>query len=424
LSLYSATGSRTTVLDELDVRKIITDVLDNFGKLRSVLAIPPDYSRRESFAGQITTILWDYYSDSITSILPATGTHSPMSEYQIKDMFAGIPHDRFLVHNWRSDCINVGTIEDSFVSQVTDGLYNETWEAEINRSIVTGNHDLVISIGQVVPHEVAGMANHSKNIFIGTGGTNSINKSHYFSALYGIENILGRTDTPLRRLLNEAFTRFCKDLKILYILTVVEPVPGSKNLIRGLFIGDDIECFEAAAELSSEVNITSLKNAPDTIIVNLDQHLYKSTWIGNKAIYRTRMAIKEDGDLFIVAPGIEKFGEDQEIDKLIRKYGYLPRKIVPGLVEENHDLGENLAVAAHLMHGYSEGKFNIHYCTEKLSKDEIVSVGYQYMDINTLDRKYNLDKLDPGSNFTSEGKQVYYIDNPGLGLWKFDSETN
>ncbi len=419
MSYFVSEGSSTASLEQDDIRGFISEALGQLGFPGSVLAIPPDYSRRESQAGYITCVLSEYYGENLNGILPATGTHRPMSRTQIKEMFPTVPEKKFLIHNWRADSIRLGTIEAEFINDVTGGLYNEPWEAQVNKSIVWGNYDLIVSIGHVVPHEVAGMANHSKNIFIGTGGIQSINKSHYFSALYGIENILGKTNTPLRRVLNEAFTRFCQEINIIFILTVIEPVPGGENIVRGIFIGDDIKCFEAAAELSSEVNITELEKAPETIIVNLDKDIYKSTWIGNKAIYRTRMAIKDNGKLYIIAPGIETFGEDPVIDKLIRKYGYCAKSNIPSLVAANPDLQENLAVAAHLAHGHHENRFNICYCTNELSRKEIESVGYQFEDINTIARKYDVQNLNPGINYLENGEEIYYVDNPGFGLWRF-----
>ena len=106
-----------------------------------------------------------------------------------------------------------------------------------------GGFDLILSIGQVVPHEVIGMANYNKNILIGTGGREGINRSHYLGAVYGMERIMGRADNPVRAVLNYASDRFLRDLPIVYVQTVVGRKPDGGLAVRGLFIGDDIECF-------------------------------------------------------------------------------------------------------------------------------------------------------------------------------------
>lgn len=93
-------------------------------------------------------------------------------------------------------------------------------------------------------------------------------------------------------------------------------------MTRGVFIGDDEECFLKAAELSLEVNFELLDAPLDKVVVYLDPEEFKSTWLGNKSIYRTRMAIADDGELIVLAPGVARFGEDKRIDELIRKYGY------------------------------------------------------------------------------------------------------
>jgi hypothetical protein len=83
-----------------------------------------------------------------------------------------------------------------------------------------------------------------------------------------------------------------------------------------------------------------------------------STWLGNKAVYRTRMAMADGGELIILAPGVKEFGEDHEIDRLIRKYGYRGTPATLAAVKANEELRNNLSAAAHLIHGSSEGRFN------------------------------------------------------------------
>jgi nickel-dependent lactate racemase len=276
-----------------------------------------------------------------------------------------------------------------------------------------------LSVGQVVPHEVIGMANHNKNIFVGTGGSEGINKSHFLGAAFGMERIMGRADTPVRKVLDYASENFGADLPIVYIQTVLSKDESGKLALRGLFAGDDRKCFDLAAELSLEVNFELLDRELKKVIVYLDPGEFKSTWLGNKSIYRTRMAIADKGELIVLAPGLREFGEDKEIDRLIRKYGYKTTAEIMEFVDKNNDLAENLSAAAHLIHGSSEDRFTITYCTGQLTKNEIESVNYKYSDLKTMMKKYDPKKLKDGFNTMSDGEEIFFISNPALGLWSY-----
>jgi nickel-dependent lactate racemase len=288
----------------------------------------------------------------------------------------------------------------------------------VDQLLVNGGHDLILSIGQVVPHEVIGMANYNKNIFVGTGGSEGINKSHYLGAVYGMERIMGRADNPVRRVLNYASEHFAAHLPVVYVLTVVSKNDAGELAIRGLFIGDDAECFERAAELSLRVNFVMMDREIRKAVVYLDPHEFKSTWLGNKSVYRTRMALSDGGELIVLAPGVKEFGEDPGIDALIRKYGYAGTPAVLDAVEKNADLGANLSAAAHLIHGSSEGRFTITYCPGGLTRREVEGVNFLYASPDDMTRKYDPSKLVDGFN-TVDGEEIFYISNPALGLWAY-----
>jgi nickel-dependent lactate racemase len=274
-----------------------------------------------------------------------------------------------------------------------------------------------LSVGQVVPHEVIGMANYNKNLFVGTGGPEGINKSHFIGAVYGMERIMGKADNPVRSLLNYASDNFIKQLPVVYIHTVIGRDEEGMLVVRGLFIGDDEEVFRLAAELSLKVNFNILESPLKKVIVYLDPSEFKSTWLGNKSIYRTRMAMADDGELIVLAPGLKEFGEDHEIDRLIRKYGYRGTPATLKSLKENEELNRNLSAAAHLIHGSSEGRFSITYCPGYLTRKEIESVNFKYSDLPEMIKRYNPKKMKEGFNRMDDGDEVYYISNPALGLW-------
>lgn len=415
--IYFQTGSETTNLTAGDLKAAVNTALSKLGDRKKVLVVPPDFTRFHSRAGDLTTILYDYFGEKLTDILPALGTHAPMSDSELDEMFKGVPKKLFRVHDWRQDVVTIGTVPGSYVSEITDGALNYDWPAQLNKLVYSGGHDLILSVGQVVPHEVIGMANYNKNLLIGTGGPEGINKSHFVGAVYGMERIMGKAINPVRSLLNKAASEFMKHLPIVYIHTVIGRDDSGKLVIRGLFIGDDEEVFKLAAELSIKVNFTMVEKPLKKVVVYLDPSEFKSTWLGNKSVYRTRMAMADNGELIVLAPGLKEFGEDREIDRLIRKYGYRGTPATLKSLKENGELSKNLSAAAHLIHGSSEGRFSITYCPGKLSKEEIESVNFNYADLQEMLKKYDPGKLKDGFNKLADGEEIFYISNPAVGLW-------
>jgi nickel-dependent lactate racemase len=417
--LYYKRGSETDDLGIEGLREGLFSALDSLGKVKKVLAIPPDYTRKHSFAGPLTGIAEEYYGKAMTDVLPALGTHAPMSEAEIRDMFPDVPGDKFRVHNWRQDVLTLGEVPGEYLSEVSGGKVNYPWPAQVNRLLKEGNYDLILSVGQVVPHEVIGMANYNKNVFVGTGGQEGINKSHFLGAAYGMENIMGRADNPVRRVLNYASGHFASDLPILYVQTVVSPDENRELKVRGLYIGDDMECFELASELSLKVNFEMLDKPLKKVVAYLEPGEFKSTWLGNKSIYRTRMALADEGELIVLAPGVKEFGEDRAIDALIRKYGYRTTPRILDFVDKNDDLRGNLSAAAHLIHGSSEERFNITYCPGYLSREEIEGAGFGYASLDEMIKRYDPGNLKDGFNTMPDGEEIFYISNPALGLWAY-----
>lgn len=421
--IYYQNGSIDNNMSHEDLKRGLEEALLKLGEKKKVLAIPPDFTRFPSRAGELTEIAWQYYGDKMTDILPALGTHTPMTDEQIDLMFGKTPKNLFRPHDWRNDVLTLGRVPAEYVKEVTEGGVDFDWPVQVNKMLVEGNYDLILSIGQVVPHEVVGMANYNKNIFVGTGGFEAINKSHYIGAVYGMERMMGRADTPVRKVFNYGSEHFAKELPILYVLTVVGVNKDGKQQTYGLYIGDDFDVFDLAAKLSLEVNFQMVEKPLKKVVVWLDPSEFKSTWLGNKSVYRTRMAIADGGELIVLAPALIEFGEDKEIDRLIRKYGYFGTENTLKAVEENRELKDNLGAAAHLIHGSSESRFSITYCPgkgpENLTKEEIESVGFNYADIDEAMQKYNFKNLKEGFNTLPNGEEIYYISTPALGLWAY-----
>jgi len=422
--LYFSKGSTDIELTSEDLKQGLYEALKKLGKRKKVIVVPPDYTRYPSRAGELTEYAWQYYGDALTDVLPALGTHTPMTDSQIAHMFGTLPNSLIREHDWRNDVVTLGEVPAEYVKEVSEGAVDFPWPAQINKMLRDGDYDLILSIGQVVPHEVVGMANYNKNIFVGTGGVEGINKSHFIGAAYGMERMMGHADTPVRKIFNYASEHFSNHLPIVYVQTVVGLDKSDGRVkCRGLFVGDDYEVFDKAAKLSLKVNFEMLDTPLKKVVVYLDPTEFKSTWLGNKAVYRTRMAIDDGGELIIIAPALVEFGEDKEINRLIRKYGYFGTPRTLKACDENEELRNNLSAAAHLIHGSSEGRFSITYCPgkgkENLSQTEIESVGFLYADIDEVTARYNPETLKDGVNILPDGEEIFYISNPALGLWAF-----
>lgn len=404
-------------LSDEELRSILERALSECrGRLKKLLILPPDFTRFHSNAGRITWHIWNMLKDECEiDIMPALGTHVPVTREEAAAMFGDIPYERFIVHNWRTDVEKVGTVPGEYVAEISEGLVTDSIDVEVNWRLLDPSYDLILSIGQVVPHEVVGMANRNKNIFVGCGGSSMINSSHMLGAFYGLERIMGRDHTPVRDVFDYAEEHFLKHIPLSYILTVTT-APGGNIHTHGVFIGRERVYFEKAVELAQKKNLMLMDRPFRKCVVLLDEKEFKSTWLGNKAVYRTRMAMEDGGELIVLAPGVDKFGEDGDIDRLIRKYGYCGREKTIANVRENADLKGNLSAAAHMIHSSSDSRFNITYCTQHLSREEVEGVCFGYMPYAEAAAKYDPAKLADGWN-TVEGEEIYYISNPALGLW-------
>ena len=389
------------------------------GAVRNALIIPPDFTRFHSNAGFISQVFYRLLTakGANVDILPALGTHVPVSETQWKTMFGDIPYGKMLVHNWRTDVVKLGEVPAEEVKRLSDGLWTDPVAVEVNRRLMDEKYDLIVSPGQVVPHEVIGMANHAKNIFVGVGGSAMINTSHMIGAVCGMEKAMGRDHTPVRQLFDYAFEHFMAKRPILWVLTV-NTAPGGKIASHGLFIGEGRNCLTEAVKLAQKRNIDYVEHGLKKCVVYLDPSEFSSTWLGNKAVYRTRMAMADGGELVILAPGVRQFGEDRTVDGLIRKYGYKGRLHTLEVFKrpDADDLRANMGAAAHLIHGSSDGRFSITYCVKSITKEEVEGVGFAAADYDEMAAKYDPTKLKYGYNVV-DGEEIYFIPNPALGLW-------
>jgi nickel-dependent lactate racemase len=426
--LYYARGSETENISRNEMEESLGEVFREIGKSRKVgapskvLAIPPDISGMRSRAGDIINFASRYYREKLTDILPALSVRAPMTDGDIDKMFGNIQHSLFRVHDRQKDLVSLGSVPASYVEKVSGGRVVCDWPVEVNKFLVRGGYGLILAAGQAAPHEVTGISGCAENIFFGAGGQEGINRIRFLGAVYGMEKIMGRRDNPVRNVLDYAAREFARDLPILYVLTVIGQDAGKKDVLRGLYAGDDEECYTRAAELAARINVVRFPNPLRKVVVYLNPDEFHDTWLGNISVYRTRMAIAEGGELLVLAPGLKEFGEDKTIDALIRKYGYRGTPETLRAVEKNAELKANFFAAAHLICGSPEGRFTVTCCPGRLSREEIESVGFRYDDIGKMMARYSPERLKDGWNTLPDGEEIYYISNPASGLWAWEKK--
>ena len=385
---------------------------------KRVLLLPPDITRAHSGAGTLTEMLYQRLcGEAEVHVIPTLGQHVPHTPEENRRMFGSIPEQQIHAHDWRGGCVRLGEIPADFVKQATGGAADWAIPVVVNRMLIEGPWDLVINVGHVVPHEVLGFANHNKNYFIGLAGKEMICAAHMAAACCGIENNLGTLVTPIRACLNKAEEDFLGALPDVYVQVVMARNRADKLVHTGVYVGDDVDTYLAAARQSRQQNITILEEPLDKIVCVMQGDEFFSTWVANKAIYRTRMALADGGQLVIIAPGLKRFGEQPEVDQLIRKYGYCGTPKVMEHYRQDPVLQDLAHGTAHLIHGSSEGRFSITYAQRELSKKEIESVCFQYADLDETLAKYRPDRLKEGFNELSDGERVYFIPTPSAGLW-------
>ncbi len=385
---------------------------------KRVLLLPPDFTRAHSGVGRLTEMLYRQLSaEAEVHVTPTLGQHVPHTSEENRRMFGSIPQQRIHAHDWRGGCVRVGSVSREFVVAASGGVADWPIPIDLNRMLMEETWDLVINIGHVVPHEVLGFANHNKNYFIGLGGKQTICASHMMAAMCGIENNLGTLVTPTRAGFFKAEVDFLGRLPDVYVQVVMARNARGELVHTGLFVGDDLETYLQAARQSREQNITVFEEPVEKMVCVMQADEFVSTWVANKAIYRTRMAMADRGELIIIAPGLKRFGEQPEVDRFIRKYGYCGTAAVMagyGTQADMQDLGH---ATAHLIHGSSEGRFRITYAPGHLTAQEIEGVNFGYADLESTLARYQPERLSEGWNTTHDGERFFFIPTPSAGLW-------
>ncbi len=402
-------------LDLSTLTEIVHQALDVIQPGERVLAIIPDKTRDDN-THQLFPVASEFLNKrgvALFDALVAQGTHPPMSESQKLSKIGGAGFSGQLFdHRWDQpeELITLGELSAETVSDLTDGLISQAVPVSLNKLLAPGIYDTVIVFGATVPHEVAGFAGGAKYFFPGVAGPELTHTTHWLGALAGIENIIGRVDTPTRRLI-EAATDLVP-ARIISLNTVVSRNDG-ELVTYALFAGDIREAFRRATEVSRRVHIRYTDRKYKRVVALLDPH-YDELWVGGKASYKLGAIIEEGGELIIYAPHLTKLSETH--GALIEKYGYAPLESVRDMLGVSPELRENLCIAAHLAHvAYAgrlddEGKIVPRYkimMATGLDEETCRRVNLGYIDYRSFD--YESLRFDPDSLIVADAGRDLYL---------------
>jgi nickel-dependent lactate racemase len=341
------------ILTPADLRDTVRNALGGVQPGTRVLAVIPDKTRDDN-----TDLLFPMIAEELAGrragafdALIAQGTHPPMADAEKRAKIGAGTAAMPLVgtvfdHHWDepSELLTLGTLSRAEISSLTAGLMAEDVPVQLNARLAPGRYDLILVIGAVVPHEVAGFAGGAKYFFPGVAGPELTHLTHWLGALATIERVIGRVETPTRRVIEAAADRITTPV---IGFTSVSTRTGTGLQTHALFTGGLRETVRQAAGISARVHVRHTGRSYPRVIAILDEH-YDEMWVGGKASYKLGAIVADGGELVIYAPHLK--GISTTHGRLIEKYGYAPLEQVREMVEGSDELRANLCVAAHLAH--------------------------------------------------------------------------
>ena len=351
---FVGTGSPEGDLSRTDLRAILEQSLLRVAPGARVLSIIPDKTRDDNtdILFPIATEILQARQISQFDALVAQGTHVPMTDEEKRSKIGanensvpGLGH--VYDHQWNvpEELVTIGELSAARVTELTGGLITKAVPVNLNRRLGPGVYDTVLIFSATVPHEVAGFAGGAKYLFPGVAGPDLTHATHWLGALAGIENVIGRVETPTRHMI-EAAADFVA-AQIITLNSVITREEDNRLRTHALFAGDFRGAFRRAAEVSREIHIKYTGRKYQRVVALLDEH-YDELWVGGKASYKLGGIIEAGGELIIYAPHLRSISETH--GRLIEKYGYAPLDRVREMVALSTELQNNLAVAAHLAH--------------------------------------------------------------------------
>jgi len=260
-------------------------------------------------------------------IVIALGTHRPATEQEVlkkvgKDVYE---EHEVLNHDWRS--------EEELVDL---GKTPTGTPIQINKHVL--NSDFVIGIGMIVPHRVSGFSGGSKIVQPGICGVATTSYTHWLSAQFPGEKILGKINNPVRTEMD----MIAEKAQLKFIVNVVLDRFGN---ICGVFTGDFKEAYIQGAKFSRDIYGIEVPERADIAICDCPHPTSIEMWQAAKAIYTADLVVKTKGTIVLLAPCPEGVAVEHPD---IEHFGYKPYHEVKDLVQKGKI--EDLSAGAHMVH--------------------------------------------------------------------------
>jgi nickel-dependent lactate racemase len=382
-------GNRDELMDAASIREIVRSSVEEWPvqSPARVLGIIPDKTR--TFAPQVIHELLAACRDRgyHLDFLVATGTHLAMTEAESAYFLKTSGHEDLfrdaIIANHSTDpsqLTTLGTLEAGTVRELSNGLLTEEIPVRMNRLAL--EYDLLVVIGPVFPHEVIGMSGGWKYFFPGISGAELIDHSHWLGALLGISAVIGRSETPVRRLVEKAGEMVLAKKPVMCFSPVLSP-----RGLHGLYHGDPVASHRAAASLSREVNVVWTDRLYKRVVAQCPTK-YDELWTGGKLAYKTQEVVKSGGQIVLHAPHLDLIAP-QHPD--VEKIGYHCLNYFLGQWDRFKDTEpSSLAHSTHVSGPgvYEEGVETLHarrVLSSKVSEERCAAINLDYLPPDSID---------------------------------------
>jgi nickel-dependent lactate racemase len=420
--LISASNSNGRLADS-EVRSVLAEVLARSDlKGKRVLVIIPDGTRSAPIP-LIFRLLQDLLEDRVTALdfLVALGTHPPMGDAALSELIGTEVRDgragssRVINHRWDlpETFVTLGALPAAEVEELSEGRLSQDVSVRLNRLV--GNpggpseYDQMLVCGPVFPHEVAGFSGGNKYFVPGIAGPEIINLTHWLGALLTSRDIIGVTDTPVRRMIDRAAS-FIPTPRLCLALVM------SGETLHGLFAGSMEESWQAATRLSAELDIVWVEN-PYQRVLSVMPKLYDDLWTAAKGMYKLEPAIADGGEVVIFAPHIDEISYVH--GEIIDEIGYHVRDFFLRQWDDykNYPWGV-LAHSTHLRgagtyeNGIESPRIRVTLATG-ISRERCERVGLGYMDPRAVEPLEWTDREAEGILLVERaGESLYRVRSP------------
>jgi len=300
-------GFTDRLLTQAEIRGIICQGLaqiDVAGK--RVFVIIPDGTR----SGPVP-LMFHLLSELLSvrgakvDFLIALGTHRRMSEEDILEHLGISREERYgqyaqveiLNHDWQNGLREIGIIPAAEIRELSQGFLDQHLHVEVNERIF--DYDRLIICGPVFPHEVVGFSGGNKYFFPGISGETVIELTHWLASLIGNLGIIGKEETPVRRIIDRAAS-YIQMPKSCFSMVVKR-----ERDLAGLYFGSPEESQAQAAALSARVNVCYVERTYHTVLCVMPD-IYDDFWTACKGMFKAEPVVADGGTLIIYAPHIDE----------------------------------------------------------------------------------------------------------------------